>query len=167
MMRGGLAAGIGAMLAASALLPVMDAVSKLLTGTYPPIQIAAIRYLVHTAVLLPLVLWVHGGAVLRPARPGLQILRGVLMAAMAILYIEALARLPLATAISIVFVFPFLVTIAAPVFLGERVGLPRWLAVAAGFGGALLVIRPESGGAMGAGAAMRWPRRWLARATSC
>jgi len=57
----------------------------------------------------------------------------------------ALGFVPLATAAAISFTAPLIVTAAAPLFLGERVGLARALAVTAGFIGALIVVRPGSG----------------------
>ncbi len=57
-------------------------------------------------------------------------------------YITALASLPLATVSSVLQAMPLAVTLAAVLFLRERVGWRRWTAIAAGFAGVLLVIRP-------------------------
>ena len=54
--------------------------------------------------------------------------------------------MPLATAAAISFTGPFIVTVLAPIVLGERVGPARWLAVAVGFVGALVVVRPGMAG---------------------
>jgi S-adenosylmethionine uptake transporter len=63
----------------------------------------------------------------------------------------AIVAMPLATATAIYFLAPLLVTLLAIPVLGERVGLPRLLAVATGFGGVLIIMGPELGTAQGLG----------------
>jgi drug/metabolite transporter (DMT)-like permease len=53
-----------------------------------------------------------------------------------------LAALPLADAVALFFVSPFLITIFSVLFLGEVVGLRRWAAVAVGMLGVLIILRP-------------------------
>jgi drug/metabolite transporter (DMT)-like permease len=72
-------------------------------------------------------------------------LRGVCVLGAALLFIAGLARLPLADANAIGFTSPLLVTVLSVPLLGEQVGLRRWSAVALGFAGVLIVIRPGSG----------------------
>ena len=57
-------------------------------------------------------------------------------------YVTALALIPLSTASAILQGVPLVVTMGAALFLGERVGWRRWLAVAVGLGGVLLIVRP-------------------------
>ena len=57
-------------------------------------------------------------------------------------FITGLTLLPIATASTLVWVTPMLLTVAAALVLGERVRPGRWFAVLAGFGGVLLVTRP-------------------------
>ena len=57
-------------------------------------------------------------------------------------FLPALALIPLATASSILQTIPILVTMGAAIFLGQKVGWRRWSAIAAGFCGVLLIIRP-------------------------
>ena len=73
---------------------------------------------------------------------GIQLLRGFLLFASSSLYFNGLIHLPLATAATISICSPLLITALSVPFLGEAVGPRRWAAVAAGFIGALIVIRP-------------------------
>lgn len=90
-MRAGPAAGIVVMLFAMTLLPIMDAVSKLLTSHYGPIQITWVRNVVHIALVAPIALALHGKNALHTPSMVLQIARCLLMTLMAILYVQALS----------------------------------------------------------------------------
>ncbi|MGV8985323.1 MAG: DMT family transporter [Cypionkella sp.] len=57
-------------------------------------------------------------------------------------YITALAAIPLATVSAVLQAMPLVVTMGAALFMGEKVGWRRWTAIAVGFAGVLLVIRP-------------------------
>ena len=59
-------------------------------------------------------------------------------------YVLAIALSPLTTATAIFQATPLAVTMGAAVFLGEHVGWRRWTAIAVGFGGVLLIVRPGS-----------------------
>ena len=72
-----------------------------------------------------------------------QAVCAVLLTVAIFLFIFSLSRLPLATAVIIIYTSPLFVTALAPFLLGERVGWRRWSAVCIGFAGALLVIRPN------------------------
>lgn len=134
--------GIAFMCAAVAVLPVMDAISKHLTEGYSPVQIAAVRFGCLLMLLIPAALWRSGRAALRPAGRNMLLLRGLLLSASSVLFISALAHVPLASAQSITMVFPLIVTAMSPWMLGEHVGPVRWTMVGVGFLGALLIIRP-------------------------
>ncbi|MEX0760514.1 MAG: DMT family transporter, partial [Tistlia sp.] len=62
-----------------------------------------------------------------------------------VLVFAAIRTMPLADALALVFVYPFVVTALSPLLLGESVGIRRWSAVLVGFAGALIVIRPGLG----------------------
>lgn len=79
---------------------------------------------------------------LRTRRPGLQIARGLLLAAATLCMITAISVIPLADAYAITFTAPLLVTALSMPLLGERVGWRRLSAVGVGFAGVLIVIRP-------------------------
>ncbi|MEZ5924106.1 MAG: DMT family transporter [Hyphomicrobiaceae bacterium] len=137
--------GILIMLAAMIVLPYVDTSAKLLGDTIHVLQIAWGRYVCQTVVALPVALWLYGRRGLWPKRPGTQALRAFLLPASNITYFAALLFLPLADTLAIFFIFPFFVTAAAPFALGERIGIWRWSAVAVGFLGVLLIVRPGFG----------------------
>lgn len=134
--------GVAAMILAMVLLPFADALSKLLVQTYPAEQITWARNLFHTAMLLPIFVWRGGSQSLKSLIQRDQIIRGLAFVFMTACYVASLFWLPLADALAIVFLFPMLVTILAGLWLGEHIGVARWLAVIAGFAGAMLVIQP-------------------------
>jgi drug/metabolite transporter (DMT)-like permease len=134
------------MLAAVASFSLMDAGMKLLSAHYPPLQVTFLR----GAASLPFVLlWVlpsSGWRSLLPVRWGLHLLRGVLGIALIGCFAFALKRMPLSTAYAIYFVSPLLVAALSVPLLGERVGPRRWIAIAIGLLGVLVVLRPGSDG---------------------
>ncbi len=126
------------------LFSAVDTQAKFLTDTLHPLQIAWSRQfglLIGVFVILGL----RGPAVLKTDRPILQILRGAAVAGSATLFIIALKFVPLADAVAVAFVAPFIVTVLGATLLGEPVGIHRWTAVTIGFLGALIVIRPGLG----------------------
>jgi drug/metabolite transporter (DMT)-like permease len=143
---------IALVLLAVSLFSVMDALSKLLAARLDPIEVVWGRYLAILVLLAPLVL--RRPLLLATARPKLQLLRGVAVFGAAVLFIAGLQHLALADATAIGFASPLMVTALSIPLLGERVGVRRWSAVAAGFAGVLVVIRPGTGAI---GAAALWP----------
>lgn len=122
----------------------VDMQAKFLTESLHPVQVAWSRQLglfLGVVILLSL----RGPGLLRTAHPFLQIGRGALAAGSATLFIAAVAFVPLADAVAVTFVAPFLVTVMGALLLGERVGPRRWAAITIGFLGMLLVIRPGLG----------------------
>ncbi len=118
-----------------------DTLAKLLTENFHPLQIVWVRTLglfLGVCVLIG----IKGTTILITPKGGLQIVRGVLAVGSASLFIIALKFVPLANAIAVSFVAPFIVTIFGALLLKEPVGLRRWLAVIVGFIGMLIVIRP-------------------------
>ncbi len=136
--------GIALMAAGMFLFSGVDTMAKLLTETLHPVQIVWCRQIGLLLGVLVLI-GVRGRGVLRSSRPWLQTGRGVLAACSATLFIAGVGYVPLADAVAITFVAPFLVTVMGAAILGETVGLRRWVAVAVGFLGALIVIRPGMG----------------------
>ena len=129
------------MLAAMLILPGIDAIAKWLSDAISSGQVAWSRFFFQTLLMLPLFLRTRGAIVTR-ALP-LHALRGALIALATLLFFSALKYLPLADAISIFFVEPLILTLLSAVFLGESVGWRRLAAVATGFAGALIIIRPS------------------------
>ncbi len=139
-----LALGALLMLGSMVLLPVMDGLAKGLSERYPVLQVTWARYLFHLLSMLPLLLVRYRPKELLPTRAGLQLVRGALLLAATVLFFAGLAQLPQATALALFFISPLVVTLLAPLLLGERVGAWRVLAVVIGFGGVLLILRPGS-----------------------
>ncbi|UCH73127.1 MAG: DMT family transporter [Rhodospirillales bacterium] len=137
--------GIALMVAAMMIVPFMDALAKHLSDRYAVSQLTWARFFFHLAILAPIVLYHHGRRALRPAQPGLQLLRSGFTLLATILFFAAIARMPIADALALLFVSPMVVTALSPVMLDERVGMRRWVAVAAGFAGALIILRPGFG----------------------
>lgn len=133
------------MVAGSLLVPLLDTAAKLLGENHgmPAGQISFARFALQTMMVLPVLLALQGRAGLRTAQPVLNLLRGVLLAGGTIAFFIALKAMPLADAIAIFFVEPMMVTVLSVLFLRERMDARRIAAVVVGFGGALLVIRPN------------------------
>jgi S-adenosylmethionine uptake transporter len=123
------------------ILPGIDAIAKWLSGAISSGQIAWSRFFFQTLLMLPLYLRTRG-PVLTPALP-MHAMRGALIALATLLFFSALKYLPLADAISIFFVEPLILTLLSALFLAEPVGWRRMTAVAVGFAGSLLIIRPS------------------------
>lgn len=134
--------GIGLVTLAMAIFPLMDAISKLLQERLHVVEVLWGRQLVYLIVILPIVFWRHGLDVFRPMRPWLQVVRASTMMLSSLLFTAAIASMPIADALGVFFFHPFLAVALSPLLLKERVGPWRWGAVATGFLGALIVVRP-------------------------
>ena len=123
--------------------PGMDALAKLSAATIPVGQILAFRFGVQLGLLVPLALvlgvWVRQSM----AEIGTHFLRAGLILLATGAFFTALKVMPIADAIAIFFVEPFILTLFGAVFLGESIGWRRLLACGIGFCGALIVIRPS------------------------
>jgi drug/metabolite transporter (DMT)-like permease len=133
--------GIAWMLFSVLIAAGMDATSKYLSQFYPVMQIVWARY-AFQAIPLMLVLAPRLPRLMRTTRLGMQLVRSALLLGATITFITGLKKLPLTEASTILFLAPLIVTALSVPMLGERVGPRRWLAVAAGFLGAMIVIRP-------------------------
>jgi drug/metabolite transporter (DMT)-like permease len=119
-----------------------DALVKSVTGVMNTGQIMFVRGLLTT--LMVMVIAYHFGA-LRPIRTVFRpviMLRIAMEALASITYITALGQIPLANASAIMQALPLAVTLGAALFLREPVGWRRWVAIASGFLGVLIVLRP-------------------------
>ena len=142
---GSILAGILLMCAGVGALPFMNVGVKYLAQSYPAPQITWARFTGHLLVMLALFMPRYGIRLLLPQRPMVQIGRSAMMLASNLVYVMAIASVPLATASAIGFTSPLIVTALSVPLLGESVGWRRWTAVLVGFAGAVLVIRPSSG----------------------
>ena len=119
----------------------MDALAKHMSGRIGTIPTLWVRYLGQTLVVFILVIprW---RTVLRTRFPKLQLARSVFLLCATFLYFFGIANIGLAEAAAIMSTNPLFITLGAALFLGERFGLRRALAIGAACAGAMLVIRP-------------------------
>jgi len=144
---------IYAMLIAMAMFSLMDAVIKLLSARYPAMQVAALRGLTSLPLVLVYVYWRGAFTGMFKVRWSLHLLRAALGIAMLSLFTFGLRDVSMAEAYSIIFVAPALITALSVVFLKESVNAPRWIAVAVGLAGVVVVLRPTGEGLMSVGGA--------------
>jgi drug/metabolite transporter (DMT)-like permease len=137
--------GIALMCGAIACFSLLDTTAKYLNLHMSTLEVAWARY--TGAFLFPFILsnpWTRPGLTVTP-RPGLQIGRSVLLLASTLCNFAALRYLQLDEAQALTFSTPlFVVALSGPI-LGEWVRWRRWTAIAAGFVGVLVVIRPGFG----------------------
>ena len=93
-------------------------------------------------IILPIVVFRGGWHSLATKHPYSLLLRGSIGVVAVGLLFAAVSKIPIADAYAISFISPIVVTLLSPFLLGENVGFRRWIAVAAGFGGVLLLIQP-------------------------
>lgn len=136
--------GILLMCSAVSLFPFMNAAVKYLSTDFDTPMIIWARYAGHLLCMLIVFMPSRGCRLFASRNLGIQLVRSLLLLAATVCYFSALPYIALATAASISFTSPFIVTALSVPLLGERVGWRRWLAVAVGFIGALIIIRPGS-----------------------
>lgn len=137
---------VACMVIGAALLTLNDAVIKWLTSGYPVGQILFMRGMF---VFLPLgfLVWRTGDlGVLAVRNVKGQMLRALAVVGSTLCFVTGLSLLPLADAIAIAFAGPFFTVALAGPLLAEPVGWRRWCAVAVGFCGVLLIVRPTGDG---------------------
>lgn len=137
---------IYAMLLAVAMFSLMDTVMKLLAEVYPAMQVAALRGLSSLPLVLLYIGWRGAFGSMFKVRWGIHVFRGALGVAMLSLFAFGLKNLSLAEAYSIFFIAPALITALSVVFLKERVDMARWIAIAVGLMGVVVVLRPTGAG---------------------
>jgi drug/metabolite transporter (DMT)-like permease len=131
------------MLAAMAVIPFIDVFAKFLGQQgVPVLQMVWARFFFGTLFTLPFALKIGGLKILNPSHPFHQSTRAALLICGTICFFWALKYLPLADTLAIYFVQPILVTALSPFLLGEKVGFRRWITVALGFIGVLIITRP-------------------------
>jgi drug/metabolite transporter (DMT)-like permease len=136
--------GMGLFVASFFLAALVDApVKYLLVSGMPQPTVMFFRFAI--AIVFLLLMRLASGRLFTPTRYArLNLLRGLILASSSLVNFYALKTLDLAVAASINFAAPLIACAFAHVFLGERVGIRRWLAVLVGFAGVLIVMRPGS-----------------------
>jgi drug/metabolite transporter (DMT)-like permease len=112
-----------------------------LGGSLSLMQIALVR---GAGGLLLVVVLARGRvcALMRTGQPLLQISRGLTAVAYLWVFAFSYSTLPLTDATGLSYSTAIYIALLAPLILGERVGAARWMAVAVGFGGAMLIVKP-------------------------
>lgn len=139
--------GILALTLGIAIFSIQDVILKLLSGDYPLHQAMVIRSLTALPFHLAIVWW-FDGRLSTITTPGWwkMLARGLLNFVAYTAYYLGLAYLPLADTIALFFTSPLFITLTAILFLGERVRVLTAVAVAAGFAGVLLIVKPGASG---------------------
>jgi len=162
-------AGLGILLRVSAMacMAVLSAIVKWCSAQGVPVF--EIIFFRNAFAFVPLAIYIWrttGFRVLRTQRPGGHLTRSAIGLAGMVCAFTALQRLPLTAATALSFAAPLFMTALAAPILGERVGPHRWVAVAVGFVGVLVMVRPDPshmntlgallalGGALGSAGAM-------------
>lgn len=126
---------------AGILFSLLNVVMRSVTLDLHPFVVAFWRYLFGTLALLPLILR-SGLLTLRVTRPLNHLIRSLIHSGALGLWFFALPLIPIAETTALGFTTPLFITIGAALFLGEKVGIRRAAAVAVGFLGMLIILRP-------------------------
>ncbi|WP_238136782.1 DMT family transporter [Variovorax sp. JS1663] len=135
-------AGIGLVLLATACFATLDTATKLSTAGVPILMGVWFRYAFQAAATTAVLLPRHGMALLRTGHPKYQMLRGALLLTSSTLAFFSLRYMPMAEFTSIVLIAPLVITLLAALTLKEQVSPLRWVLVAGGFLGTLVILRP-------------------------
>jgi drug/metabolite transporter (DMT)-like permease len=135
--------GIAMMLGFCAIAPLIDVAAKMAAQSVTITQVTLFRMLVQALLMLPVV-WVLGQSLrLSRAMTKLMALRALMLLGSTYTFVGAVAVMPIADALAIVFVEPFILLVLGALIFGEQVGPRRIIASVIGFLGALLVIQPN------------------------
>jgi drug/metabolite transporter (DMT)-like permease len=138
--------GIGLMILAVSTFSCLDATAKYLAAIYAVPTIVWARYVFQMLLMVGVLGPRLRMQLVRTAHLRLQLIRGAVLTASSLLFLTALSRMPLAEAASIAFMAPLFIAVLSGPVLHERVEGRTWVALAAGFAGVLLIVRP--GGAL-------------------
>ncbi|WP_225972791.1 DMT family transporter [Paracoccus jeotgali] len=136
---------IGFALMAMGVFATHDVFIKVLGGHYPSLQVLFFSSLLSFPLVSLILLQERRPGTLQPVRPGWVAVRTICAMTSGVCGFYAFSQLPLAQVYAILFSTPLLITLLSIPILGERVGIHRWLAVALGLCGVMVVLRPGGG----------------------
>ena len=139
--------GIWLMVLTTAVFAVQDGFSRHLAGEYNVLMVVMIRYWFFAAFVIA-VAWRRAGGLRAAAattQPWVQAFRGLLLVGEICVMVAGFVLLGLVESHAIFAVYPLLVAMLSGPVLGERVGWRRWLAIAVGFVGVLVILQPGGG----------------------
>lgn len=139
--------GILLILLVSTIFALQDGLSRHLGAVIPPVMVVMLRYWFLVVFVTLLAARAPGGlrATMRSRRPLLQIARGLLISLEVVVILEAFVRLGLVETHAMFATNPLLTVLLSVLLLGEKVGWRRSLAVAVGFVGVIIILRPGGG----------------------
>ena len=123
-------------------IALMQAAVKLLSHNLHPFIITLYRAALVFIVLLPILLW-RGFETVKTSSVKLQVARGAIGGIGMLCVFTGLSLVPLAEATALLFTVPIFATLLAVGFLSEKVGIRRWSAILVGFGGIIIITRPD------------------------
>ncbi len=134
--------GIGLVCLAGTMFPVMNAFAKLLGANYNSLQISWARFFGHVVFLAIVFMPARGIRLFITRRPRIQLARSAVQCLSNVCFVTAIVYQPLADAAAIGMIGPLIVALLAWPMLGERTSFRHALAIAVGFAGVLIVLRP-------------------------
>lgn len=138
-------AGIALVVGASACFSALDTTTKWVSASVPLLVALWLRYLFQAVATTAVVLPQRGWRVWRTRHLAWQLVRGLLLLTSSFLAFLSLRYLPVGEFTAIVMITPLAITVLAATMLKEPVTPLRWLLVAGGFAGTLVIIRPGAG----------------------
>ncbi|WP_164738306.1 DMT family transporter [Frigidibacter oleivorans] len=136
-------AGVGLMIAFCIVAPLIDVSAKSAVQAVPVATVTFARFVVQGALMLPIVLAMGLPMRLSPIALRLLLLRAAALVCSTFSFVAAVQSMPIADALAIAFVEPFVILLIGRLVLAEQVGWRRMAASVVGFAGALLVIQPS------------------------
>lgn len=137
------ARGIALMTIAMLGIPIVDGIAKYLSSGYSPLFIGWARYAVATMIVLPLAYRIHGRHFFPDEQRFAHLVRTAFLVTAMTLYFLAIARIPIALAVSAYFVGPIIAVALSVLFLKETLTLRKMLSLGLGFAGSLVVLQPS------------------------
>jgi drug/metabolite transporter (DMT)-like permease len=134
--------GIALVCGAFLLFAGLDTAAKVLSAELDTLQIVWARFFGHAVLVIAVLTPRKGPRVFASSNLRLQLARSSLLVASTVLNFTAISFLPLTTTAAIFFTVPLVVAALSVPMLGESVGWRRWSAIAVGFAGVLVIIRP-------------------------
>ena len=134
---------VGLMLAFCAIAPLIDVASKVASQSVTVTQVAFFRMFFQALLMAPVVLVLRQGLRMTRGQTKLMALRALMLIGSTYAFVAAVQVMPIADALAIVFVEPFILLVLGYLLFGDHVGPRRIAASAVGFCGALLVIQPN------------------------
>jgi drug/metabolite transporter (DMT)-like permease len=138
-------AGIALVVAASACFAALDTTTKYVSASVPLLMALWFRYMFQAVATTVVVMPVRGWAIWRTHHLPWHLLRGLLLLTSSLLAFLSLRYMPVGEFTAIVMITPLAITLLAATLLKEQVSGLRWMLVAGGFAGTLIIIRPGGG----------------------